>query len=54
MLETTDADTIEPHHTYMLLFDDGQLSGYTGDEQRNRFVQEASKNEKNCENTIKE
>ncbi|CAF1383206.1 unnamed protein product [Rotaria sordida] len=37
ILETTDAYTIELHHTYMLLFDDGQLSGYLGDAQRQIF-----------------
>ncbi len=52
MLETNDAETIERHHTYMILFDDGKLSGYIGDEQRQRFVQVATKNEKKCENTI--
>ncbi|CAF1229219.1 unnamed protein product [Rotaria sordida] len=48
ILETTDPETIELHHTYMVLFDDGQSSGYIGDEQRRRFVREASNNENKC------
>lgn len=52
ILETNDADTIELHHTYMLLFDDGQLSGYIGDAHRQRFVNAASSKEKKCENTL--
>ena len=49
MLETPDAETIELHHTHMILFDDGELSGYIGDEQRRLFVEEASNNTNNCE-----
>ncbi len=52
MLEKTDVETIERHHTYMILFDDGQLSDYICDEQRHRFVQKVSNNKENCENTI--
>ncbi|CAM4890296.1 unnamed protein product [Rotaria socialis] len=48
ILKTTDAETIEMHHTYMLLFDDGQLSGYIGDGQRRSFVQEATNDENKC------
>ncbi|CAF1325578.1 unnamed protein product [Rotaria sordida] len=48
ILTTTDTQTIEPHHTYMLLFDDGELDGYIGDQQRLKFVQEASNNENKC------
>lgn len=33
-----DDETIERRHKYMVLFDDGQLSGYIGDTQRVRFV----------------
>jgi len=54
ILETTDPETIERHHTYMILYDDGQLSGYIGDEQRRIFVKTASEkpnNQNKCENT---
>ncbi|CAF0843039.1 unnamed protein product [Adineta steineri] len=47
MLETNDPETVELHHTYMLLFDNGQLSGYIGDQQRRAFVRSASNNGKN-------
>jgi len=36
------------NHTYMLLFDDGQLSGYLDDEHRDRFLLEASNEGRNC------
>jgi len=46
MLEMMDAETIERHHKYMILFDDGQLADYIGDEHRRRFVDEALKENK--------
>ncbi|CAF3987825.1 unnamed protein product [Rotaria magnacalcarata] len=48
ILKTTDAETIERHLTYMVLFDDGKLSGYICDEQRRMFVQEATNDKNKC------
>ncbi|CAF4330588.1 unnamed protein product, partial [Rotaria magnacalcarata] len=48
ILKTTDAATIERHLTYMVLFDDGKLSGYICDEQRRMFVQEATNDKNKC------
>ena len=43
---------MEPHHAYMLLFDDGKLSDYLGDGQRTEFLEKASDREPSCESTI--
>ncbi|CAF1327042.1 unnamed protein product [Didymodactylos carnosus] len=49
-----DTQTIELHHTHFVLFDNGELQGYLGDNRRSEFVDKiCEKCENKCKTIIK-